>query len=81
MYKCIDCDYIFDTPETQSEDYGYYTELGYRSAKQEFSVCPNCGSGCFATAVLCCECGEYFFEEELVDNCLCEDCYKGEEEY
>jgi hypothetical protein len=79
MYKCIDCDYIFDTPETQSEDYGYYTELGYRSAKQEFSVCPNCGSDCFREAYECEGCGDWFLKDEMIDDYCC-DCYAEREE-
>lgn len=76
MYKCANCEHVFSEPEIETEDYGYNVDLGFRSAVQEFEVCPACGSECFTTAVLCCECGEYFFKEELVDSYICGDCFE-----
>ena len=79
MYICVDCNYVFDTPETHTEDFGYDTEIGHRSACQEYDVCPNCGSDCLRKACECEGCGDWFLKDEMVDD-YCYDCYAEREE-
>lgn len=60
MFKCYDCGYEFDEPETWTERHG-----------EAFSGCPRC-NGSFDEAKHCDNCGEYFLESERND--VCQDC-------
>lgn len=70
MYKCIDCETIFEEPDTWQESRGEY--WGF-PCTETVSGCPECRSG-YEEAFECKRCGEWFFEDELNDE-LCELCY------
>ena len=59
-YRCVDCGYITDKPDTYKEDYG-----------EKFNICPYC-KGEVEPVYLCSECEEYKVEDEWAD--LCDDC-------
>ena len=70
MFKCHDCDTVFDEPKCS----GQYHPYGEGYAFESYSVCPRCG-GSFSEAFACKDCGEYFFEDEL-HSFYCIDCLK-----
>ena len=70
MYKCIECEAIFEDPETWEEDRGEYWGV---PCTETVSGCPKCRGG-FEEAVECKRCGNVHFADELDDG-LCECCY------
>lgn len=74
MYKCAICGMVFDEP----------AKVRYplcRIDGQQFydhdHVCPFCGSDGIDYVEQCDECGEYYFDDDLVedgDRLLCRDC-------
>lgn len=67
MYKCQNCQEMFDSPnavlDSDSEYWG-------RRVHHYTSVCPNCGSDDFEEMDKCEVCGEWIDPgEELCDNC------------
>ena len=70
MFKCHDCDTVFDEPKLSGQHHPY----GEGYAFESYSVCPRCG-GSFSEAFACKGCGEYSCSEEL-HNSYCIDCLK-----
>lgn len=82
MYKCVECENIFEKPKEWSEDYtpGGANEGG--SFIYRYDGCPSCG-GAFREAKVCDACLKYEIEErgEYIDNdWLCNDCLDKLEE-
>lgn len=83
MYKCRDCEAIFETPKRVNADsYNGVADLfpGHPSPTY-YDVCPQC-EGSIEEAKECGCCGEYFFPDELQDttemiNGGCGDCCEG----
>lgn len=69
MYKCLECGAIFDDNEM-----GNWTE----PHGEEMTGCPCCG-GAYEEAVMCDECGEWFFRDELTCGKykVCRDCLEA----
>lgn len=79
MYKCVECDYVFDEPRSYSEDRTPGGAFEGGSFIYRYSGCPSC-SGNYDEAVECDGCGEYFLQKELEWNTnLCEECIKEDE--
>lgn len=80
MLKCCECGKVFEDGEVARwrEDRGEF--WGFKSY-ETMTGCPSC-RGEYEEAEMCENCGEYFFEDELDENHLCEDCREdtGEEE-
>lgn len=82
MFICMDCRCIFDEPAKFSEDAtpGGFNEGG--SFVRRWTGCPACG-GSFDMAVECDNCGELYFDEELIGNengKYCQHCIEELEE-
>ena len=76
MYKCRDCDRIFDEDEMDvRRHYDNVDGNCARSGYEEECFCPSCGSDDFEKACECAECGEYFLEEEMTGK-LCNTCLR-----
>lgn len=75
MYKCCECETIFETPETWEEDRGEF--WGVRCS-ETVCGCPHCRAD-YEEVFECEECGEWFFEDELEDG-LCEKCRENMED-
>lgn len=69
MFKCYDCEATFSEPRIYTEKMGEHFGV---PAYASFSCCPECG-GNFDEATQCKICGEWFFEDELIEE-LCEIC-------
>ena len=69
MYKCIECEAVFDEPKTWEEDRGEF--WGF-PCSETVSGCPEC-RGDYREAFECQRCGEWCFAEEYEDG-LCECC-------
>lgn len=74
MYKCYDCDLIFEEPRRIFDSEGEMTWQG-----TSYPVCPNCG-GYHEEVVQCIDCDEWIFEKDMYDNEICKDCYEEREE-
>lgn len=70
MYKCTECETVFEEPKTWKESRGEFWGI---PCSETMCGCPECGEH-FEEAIKCKRCGEWFFEEELNDG-LCECCY------
>lgn len=72
MYKCCECGAIFEEGEEAvwEEDRG---ECFGFPCSETMSGCPECQGG-YEEVFECKECGEWFFEDELNENGLCESC-------
>ena len=72
MYKCIECDTVFEEGEEAvwRESRGEYWGV---PCFEEETGCPKC-KGDYAEAVRCKRCEKWCFEDELNDG-LCECCY------
>ena len=70
-FKCLECGNVFEDGEqaTWYEQHPY--GMGY--ATEEFSGCPLC-KGDFEETKQCKICGGEFLEDELLGDCVCEDC-------
>lgn len=70
-FKCLECGHIFEEGEcaTWYEHHPY----GMGTASEEFSGCPLC-KGDFEETKQCKICGGEFLEDELLGDCVCEDC-------
>ena len=82
MYKCLECDEIFEEAKTYSEDYtpGGASEGG--SFIYRWQACPCC-EGAYREARVCDACGEYEVEDdgEYIDqDWLCKKCLENLEE-
>jgi hypothetical protein len=78
MFKCTECGYLFDEPDTWKEPHG-----------EILGGCPCC-AGHFDEACQCELCGDWFTEDELTmgvcDECIneysaykdCKDVFEGE---
>lgn len=76
MYKCLECESVFDEDEIIETviDYHPYGE-GY--AAEYGCTCPRCGSTEISEAFQCSRCDEYFpLEDECspTDEPMCPDC-------
>ena len=70
-FKCLDCGHIFEEGEqARWEEYHPYG-MGY--AVESFSGCPIC-NGSYEETKQCEICGGEFLEDELLGDCVCEDC-------
>lgn len=64
MYKCHDCDLIFDEPKKYVEDrtpYGGYPEPGF---SEEFLGCPSCSND-YDEVMLCQRCNDTYVSVEV----------------
>lgn len=68
MYKCVECESVFEEPLKESEDCTPGGAFEGGSFIRYYTVCPNCQSEGYLEAKECDCCGEYFFEEELTDT-------------
>ena len=71
MYKCKQCERLFDTPEFVKERTGVFSEG--RAEEIEVGICPNCGSETYENVYPCEICGEY------TEDDFCEDCIEDME--
>lgn len=62
MYKCYECDKVFESPMTYTEDSG-----------EKMAACPRCG-GAYMAVEKCSGCGEYFFPDMLYNGHWCDKC-------
>ena len=71
MYKCIECENLFEEGEQAvwQEDRG---EFWGAPCNEQMTGCPVC-RGVYEEASECKECGRWFFQYELDDG-LCESC-------
>ena len=67
MYKCKQCERLFDTPETVAIRTGVFSEG--RAEEFEVGICPNCGSETYENVYPCECCGEYT-EDDFCDDCI-----------
>lgn len=72
-YRCLECGHIFENGE-QATWYEHHP-YGMGTASEEFSGCPLC-KGNFEETKQCKICGGEFLENELLGDCVCEDCVK-----
>ena len=73
MYKCNDCEAVFEEAEKVASNHGLTAP-----PFEECFVCPVCGSSEFYEAVMCDRCKEWVAETEAKDvgtMVLCENCY------
>ena len=70
MYKCTDCNEIFEDPMMETNEHPY----GDSSAYETYNVCPYC-EGDYEDATECSDCGELFLSIELENN-KCKSCLK-----
>ena len=70
MYKCVECEALFDEPDTWEEDRGEF--WGF-PCSEKVCGCPKC-RGDFEEVSRCKRCGEWFFDDELDDG-YCVSCY------
>ena len=77
MYKCIECDCVFEESEIAvwHESRG---EFWGSPCYERVTGCPNC-HGSYKEAVECENCGEWHDEYELEDG-LCEKCREETED-
>lgn len=69
MFKCVECDRVFDEPICWKEGRGeYWGEPCYEGV----AGCPYCKGG-FEEAEQCAVCGEWFYLHELQGG-VCEEC-------
>lgn len=69
MYRCNNCDELFDIPKMVTETVGM---IGLQPATSSYIACPHCGVDMDYEEVEKCElCGEYY--EELEDG-FCKSC-------
>lgn len=74
MYKCKKCGMVFE----EARNYEDYESIDVGNGRLTvadlgYSECPYCGSQDYDEAYECCECGEYFLEEEII-NYTCKKC-------
>ena len=75
MYRCINCERLFNDPERITVSTGVRSE--HWQEEYEIDVCPNCGSDYIVAAHRCEICGEY---EELIEGeNYCVFCHKDME--
>lgn len=70
MYKCLECGFVFDEPETYRENVG---ECWGAPAYQDYDGCPMCKCEGFEKLTACELCGGEFLDDELISG-VCEDC-------
>ena len=70
MYKCVECEAVFEDPEKWEEDRGEFWGV---HCTETVCGCPKCRGG-FEEASECKRCGEWFFADELDDG-YCKCCY------
>lgn len=68
-YRCTQCGYIFETPETLEETHGLSSP-----PYEQFDVCPRC-QGDIEEVYPCKDCEQYFMPDEL-HGFYCLDCLK-----
>ena len=69
--KCLECGHIFEEGEQSRWEEHHLYGMGY--ATESFSGCPIC-KGDFEETKQCKICGGEFLEDELLGDCVCEDC-------
>lgn len=72
MNICLECGKTFEDSEIAhwQESRGEFWGV---PCTETVSGCPHC-RGDYEKAVMCENCGEWFLEDELDENYLCEDC-------
>ena len=71
-FKCLECGQIFE--EGEQATWREFMGVCHGSpAYEEFSGCPIC-NGDFEETKQCEICGGEFLEDELLGDCVCEDC-------
>ena len=70
MYKCVDCETVFEEPATWEEDRGEFWGV---PCTEKVSGCPKC-KGDYDEVFQCQRCEEWCFEDELTDG-FCEICH------
>lgn len=73
MYKCRNCDSMFEETTTVYESHPY--GMGY--ALEPWSACPYCKDTDIVKLKQCENCEEWFEKEELDDD-LCPECWREE---
>ena len=73
MYKCCDCDHLFEEGE-QAVWYENQGECHGVTAMERFSGCPICQCD-YEEVHQCKECGDWHYEDELYDG-WCEKCMR-----
>lgn len=77
MYKCLECERIFDRPRTISEDLTPGGAFEGGSFIYHYEVCPYCESSSFKELKECDNCGYYEIKENgeyIKKQWLCESC-------
>ena len=79
MFKCNDCNCVFEDPSEYREDTGGIdTRVGHIPYIEVFKSCPGCGSDDYNVAFECEHCGIYFPEYDLTylgkGEYLCDQC-------
>lgn len=72
MYKCLDCEHVFEDDEKATV---FETLPGDIQTSELFFVCPKCG-GDFEETRRCQKCLGEFLEDELIGGCYCEECLR-----
>lgn len=70
MYKCVECGYFFNEPDSWLDDRGEH--FGTPCYEVEYG-CPKC-KGDYEEAAPCKICGELFVEDEL-NGGVCDECF------
>ena len=70
-YRCLECGHIFEEGEQARWEEHHPYGMGY--AAEKFSGCPVC-NGSYEETKQCKICGGEFLEDELLGDCVCEDC-------
>lgn len=78
-YICDKCGHVFDEDEA-GVIYETVGEGVMRGPYPAENCCPECGSTDFYEAQECAECGEWFFEDEMIETdnfWYCRECAKN----
>ena len=70
MYKCYECDAVFEEPKTWEEDRG---EFWGTPCTEKVSGCPKCRQA-YGEVDECKRCGELHFTDDMCDG-FCDCCF------
>lgn len=73
MYKCSECEEVFETPK---EDRFFLEYQGRLVSASEHS-CPNCGHDVYEKLIECEYCGEFYDPKQSEISECCNECYWG----
>ena len=77
MYKCIECDTVFEEGE-EAEWEESRGEFWGVPCFEKMTGCPKC-KGDYGEVIRCEKCKQWCFEDDLTDG-LCECCYDEEDD-